>query len=407
MINLENIRFWDITKKEFIRKDIEIEADISKFKDLNKHIDCQNFYGIPAGIDIHVHFRQPGYEHKEDIESGCKAALHGGTLAVLDMPNTNPITDSVETLLQKKRIASKQNYVKVLVAVALTGKNLSQIRVLDENCDAYKVFMAESFGNLSITSEDIESALNKLENYESTKPIIFHAEDPEILEQHKHRDNHYRQRPPEAEASGIQKVLQWAKDYSKLKFHITHLSSHLSLKILEISNIKNLTTDTCPRYLMLTRTSEMLECFKKVNPPLRDSLDSAKLLEALAKGQIEMLSSDHSPHTIQEKTDPQLCPSGMPGVQEIVLTALHLVAIHAIDWERAIEALNLFPSRLFNLEDDEWFSDSFIIVDPEKFTTISKEWVKSKSGWSPFEGKTLKGKIDYIIKNGELVARNL
>ncbi|MHA1816113.1 MAG: dihydroorotase, partial [Candidatus Heimdallarchaeaceae archaeon] len=366
-------------------------------------IDASELIAIPPLVDIHVHFREPGYEHKENIQSGSKAALSSGIFTVLDMPNTNPITDSVETILQKKTLADKQQYVDLLVAAALTEKNYNELDEIDVHADAYKIFMSESFGNLSISYETIEQNLAKLESIESAKPIFFHAEDPVILKQSKSYSTHYRRRPPEAEASAIQQVLSWALEFPKLKFHITHISSGLSLRILELSKHENVTLDTCPRYLYFNQTSEIEEKLKQVNPPLRTSIDSDLLLKSLATGLIDMVSSDHSPHTLEEKLEKSV--SGMPGVQELVPSILSLINKGEIEWDRVIESLYTFPSTLLNLPKMD-LSQNMIIMNMSDPIEITKNWVKSKSNWSPFENQLFVGQMLYAVKKGRIVFEN-
>ncbi|MHA1418981.1 MAG: dihydroorotase [Candidatus Heimdallarchaeaceae archaeon] len=392
-----------MSKRAFVQQDLDFSQDESTSKLVGNEIDASELIAIPPLVDIHVHFREPGYEHKENIQSGSKAALSSGIFTVLDMPNTNPITDSVETILQKKTLADKQQYVDLLVAAALTEKNYNELDEIDVHADAYKIFMSESFGNLSISYETIEQNLAKLESIESAKPIFFHAEDPVILKQSKSYSTHYRRRPPEAEASAIQQVLSWALEFPKLKFHITHISSGLSLRILELSKHENVTLDTCPRYLYFNQTSEIEEKLKQVNPPLRTSIDSDLLLKSLATGLIDMVSSDHSPHTLEEKLEKSV--SGMPGVQELVPSILSLINKGEIEWDRVIESLYTFPSTLLNLPKMD-LSQNMIIMNMSDPIEITKNWVKSKSNWSPFENQLFVGQMLYAVKKGRIVFEN-
>ncbi|MHA1346182.1 MAG: dihydroorotase [Candidatus Heimdallarchaeaceae archaeon] len=403
MVIFSNLRVWDMSKRAFVQQDLDFSQDESTSKLVGNEIDASELIAIPPLVDIHVHFREPGYEHKENIQSGSKAALSSGIFTVLDMPNTNPITDSVETILQKKTLADKQQYVDLLVAAALTEKNYNELDEIDVHADAYKIFMSESFGNLSISYETIEQNLAKLESIESAKPIFFHAEDPVILKQSKSYSTHYRRRPPEAEASAIQQVLSWALEFPKLKFHITHISSGLSLRILELSKHENVTLDTCPRYLYFNQTSEIEEKLKQVNPPLRTSIDSDLLLKSLATGLIDMVSSDHSPHTLEEKLEKSV--SGMPGVQELVPSILSLINKGEIEWDRVIESLYTFPSTLLNLPKMD-LSQNMIIMNMSDPIEITKNWVKSKSNWSPFENQLFVGQMLYAVKKGRIVFEN-
>ncbi len=401
MFILENINLWNIQKQQYEITDLAIVDDKPREK---MRIDCTTFYGIPPAIDIHVHFREPGLTHKEDYTTGALAAAYGGVGTVLDMPNSIPVTNSYETVLQKKQLAEKQQYVDIRIASAITNDNIEQLENVDIICDAHKVFMSDSFGDLGVTKENIELALTKLENIESTKPIFFHAEDPTILERYKNEKLHHRQRPAEAEVQAIQQVLQWSQDYKKLHFHITHVSSELSLRLLKLSSYDNLTTDSCTRYLFLNKNSPIDEWKKKVNPPLRDEVDNVALKKAFAEGYIDMISSDHSPHTKEEKTT--TCPSGMPGVQELLPSVLTLVQSGEIEWQRAMEALTSFPKKLLNVEAGIYEAGNIVIIDPNERYEITEEWVKSKAKWSAYENGHFVGKIKYVFKDAQLIVQN-
>ncbi|MCG3220054.1 MAG: dihydroorotase family protein [Candidatus Heimdallarchaeota archaeon] len=400
MVEFTNLKAWNHDSKDFVISDLNFSINKSITGISEKEIDGSNFVCLPTGIDIHVHFREPGFTHKEDMKSGTEAALNGGISAVLDMPNTNPITDSVDQILLKRKTAEKLNFVDILIAAAITDGNYQNLKKIDEHCDAYKVFLSESFGNLAIKEENVEGALNQLEQIESFKPIFFHAEDSLILKSKVDEKDHAKQRPPEAEAVAIQSILRWAHDYPSLRFHITHVSSALSLKLLELAALDNLSTDTCPRYLFFDQNSDLSLSLKKVNPPLRSTNDRNQLIEALSKGVIDMISSDHSPHTLEEKETSS--PSGMPGVQELIPSLITLVQANEIEWERVIEAFHVFPSKLLNIEQNN-FAENCMIVDLSTPFEVDKNWIKSKSKWSPFEGRMLNGQIKYVIKSGEII----
>ncbi len=403
MVILSNLKIWNHQKRDFEIQDLEVDYNPSLIKILGNEIDCRDYLGIPPGIDLHVHFREPGFTHKEDMITGAEAALFGGVLTVLDMPNTNPVTDSINDLKYKRELTKKQDIVDILIAAAITNNNAEDISELDEYCDAYKIFMSDSSGDLTIDEERIISALDNLEELETNKPIIFHAEDPNILKEHDFESDHNKKHPPEAEAVAVQKILQWAKDYSSLKLHITHVSSSLSSKLLELVNTPNLTSDTCPRYLFFNQATDLEEHLKKVKPPLRNTRDSRILVESLAMGIIDMISSSHSPHTIEEKENE--CLSGMPGVQELLPTVCTLINLGDLEWERAIEAFYKFPSSLLNIK-EKAIKEEIVILDPHTPFHVDSDWIKSKAGWSPFQNKMLRGSMKYIIKNKQILVQN-
>ncbi|MFW9852591.1 MAG: dihydroorotase family protein [Candidatus Thorarchaeota archaeon] len=396
-----NLRTWDKEKKDFILQDIEVKDPEELLEKNIKEIDCSSFMSIPNAMDIHVHFREPGYEYKENMLSGALAAIYGGVTKVLDMPNTRPITNSVDRILHKKALAKKQKWIDILIASAITNDNIQEIEQIDKYCDAYKVFMAESFGKLVVDEDKIVTSLTILESIESSKPIFFHAESPLVIEQCKNEKGHQKQRPPEAEAEAIQKISTWAQEYNNLKFHITHLSSSLSLKLLEVVKTDNLTIDTCPRYLYFDENTDLPEYVKKVNPPLRSTIDRIQLTQALATGFIDMISSDHSPHSLQEKEEKNL--SGLPGVQEMLPSLINLITLNELGWERAIEAFHNFPYKLFDIEESDKADSDFIIIDISKPYELNELNIQTKSKWSPYSNLSLMGDILYVVKDGNLV----
>ena len=400
MLTFSNLKLWDVEKRRFEVRDIEVDYNPSLIKLNQNNIDCRDYLGVPLGVDAHVSFREPGYEYQEDILSGAEAALYGGVLTVLDMPNTKPITDSVETLKQKQIIARKQNVVDIKIAAAIHDRNIEKIKELSHYCDAFKIYITAPSEDLFIEEDKITLALSNLEDINSNKPVIFHAEDPNILKSKNKEISFYKRRPAEAEAVALQKILQWAKDFANLKFHVTHLSSSLSLRLLELSNISNLTSDTCPHYLFFNQFSDLDEEIKMVNPPLRQEFDNQALLQALSVGIIDMITSDHLPHTIEEKIQEKAI--GVPGVQELLPVLFTLVHSGELEWERAIEAYHLFPSQLLNLTEKP-ISENLLIIDPFTPISVDSEWIKSKAGWSIFQNMMLYGSLKYVIKNSQLI----
>jgi len=402
MIKFENILTWNQKTRTFELRDLVAYETRSPFvRNIGKNINCEGLLAIPHAFDIHVHFREPGYTHKEDFYTGSQAALFGGVTAVLDMPNTNPPTLTKKDILTKKRLAEEKAIIDVFIAVAITNQNADTIKEVDEHADAYKVFLGETFGKLAINADNLHKALASLEELETEKTIIFHAESQEIIEYHKHESTHEKQRPPEAEAEAIQKVLELASQFPTLHFHITHISSNLGKKIIEMNNLCNVTTDTCPRYLLFDDNSKFDYCLKKVNPPIRTEMDRMALLQAISVGIIDMISSDHSPHTIEEKQ--QQCLSGMPGVQELLPLTITLVKKHELTWERAIEAFHSFPAKIFRLEEQTIDNGNYVIVNSYNQFEVSEDWIKTKVGWSPYSGWHLYGKPIYVIKGDKLI----
>ena len=405
IVRFANLKCWDVDKRKFTIADVEVSDSRNLLSSSDKEIDCSNLVAIPPGVDIHVHFREPGLEQKEDMTTGSLAALYGGITTVLDMANNHPVTDSVEAIKAKRKLAKKQHNIDILIAAAVSNKNYTELDKIDELCDAYKIFLPEYDGDLVIFEENIVKALTKLEQLESKKPIIIQAEDQEIISRYRIETSHNKQRPQEAETIAFQKIFNWAKEFPSLKFHATLLTSSLTLRILEIANLTNLTTDTSYRYLRFDENSTIPEYAKRVNPPYRTTTDKDLIVQALATGLIDMVCSDHAPHTLEEKKNTN--PSGIPGVQELLPTIITLIQNGDLEWERAIEAFCTFPSKLLNLEDEEDNFNNLVILDSTTPFNITKDWIKTKVNWSILEGESMYGNIHYVVKNGDLLLKSV
>jgi len=403
MMRFSNLKCWDIDQRDFRINDIEVNDPDNLISSSNKEIDSSNLIGIPSGIDMHVHFREPGFEYKEDMMSGSLAALYGGVTTVLDMANNRPITDSVETIEMKRKLAEKQNNIDILIAAAITNRNHTELNKIDEVCDAYKIFLPEYEGDLVISDDNIFTSLSELEQIGTKKPIIIQAEDQEIISRYRKETSHQKQRPQEAETIAFQKIFNWAKEFRSLNFHATLLTSSLTLRMLEMANLTNLTTDTSYRYLLLDENSSLPSYAKKVNPPFRTSIDRELILKALATGLIEIICSDHAPHTLEEKEISD--PSGIPGIQELLPTLISLIQRGELEWERAIEAFHTFPAKLLNLDTTVNSSANMVILDSNTPFNVTKDWIKTKVRWSVLEGRSLYGNVQYVVKNGDLALK--
>ena len=337
------------------------------------------------------------------MTSGSLTALHGGVTTVLDMANNQPITATVDTIVAKRKLAKKQKYVDILIAAAITNKNHTELDKIDELCEAYKIFLPEYEGDLVISDESIFASLTKLEQIGSKKPIIIQAEDQEIIARYKKEETHQKQRPQEAETIAFQKIFNWAKEFQSLSFHATLLSSSLTLRMLEMANLTNLTTDTSYRYLLFDENSSLPSYAQKVNPPFRTSIDKELVIKALATGLIDIVCSDHAPHTLEEKED--IDPSGIPGVQEMLPTLISLIQNGELEWERALESFHTFPAKLLNLDTTSNRTENIVILNHNTPFNITKDWIKTKVKWSVLESKSMYGRVQYVVKNGDLALK--
>lgn len=362
---------------------------------------------LAAAIDCHVHFREPGFEHKETILSGSKAAQQGGTLAVMDMPNTNPWTDSVEAILNKRQRGIVSSSVKFAVAGGITDNNVHKTAMLSKAADALKGFLAESFGPNTLSMTGLIEATKLLESESAARvPLFLHAELPSLL-RNEEGLTHLEARPEEAEIECVKQVVELAAE-TDAWLHVTHVSSLESLRRIRGSGLPNLTFDVAVRTMLLNAELwPKLGSLMKVNPPIRDRVVSQGLQDAFKRGEIPLLVSDHSPHTLIEKKT-ENPPSGAPGVQEYLSTVVDFAIRNGMGWNLIANAIAYEPARVLGMNAENWLSGgNFVVIDKEAETTVTREWVKSKAGWSLWEGSVLKGVVKAVFQSGHRVMGSL
>lgn len=353
---------------------------------------------MPAGIDLHVHFREPGLTHKENFKTGRKAAFLGGINTVFDMPNTNPVTDTLENWHMKNKLAhrsptdeeNRANTVKVYNVAGLTeqsAKDPWKLIELASHAKVLKVFLANSTGNLYISPDSLERALDALASMTNPPLVMFHAEDQSLIKPTSNWKKHERNRPIEAELLAVQRVLEYRRTYD-IPMHATHISSGKVAELL--SSQYKITWDVTPKHLFFsTKNMKLFKNFGVMNPPLRDPSNQEWLYSLFVKEKIPVIASDHSPHTLQEKNDPI---SGAPAVQELYPLLIDQMLREHIT-KRYVERLMFYNplSILTNIGISVPKIEFY--VNPFQETHITKDWIASKCKWSLWEGATLRGVI--------------
>ncbi|MHA2170102.1 MAG: amidohydrolase family protein [Candidatus Kariarchaeaceae archaeon] len=347
---------------------------------------------LPSGIDIHVHFREPGFVQKETMASGMKAAHAGGITSVIDMPNTYPPTDSILHLQQKLTLAKK--FPGLLLAGGLTDRSVSnqELRKMCNLTPILKAFLAESTGNLRITESNF---LKGIQQISSPALIMIHAEDPQLIQPRKKNSKELEVRPIEAEISSIKFVLEIANDHPDLTFHVTHVSSLDGAKLLERQDL--VSWDVLAKYLCFTtEIVDDLGNFAKMNPPLRTKRDVVGLNELFRKNKIPILASDHAPHTIDEKLSEGVI-AGAPGVQETYLFLIDKYVTGEIKKEVVIDVIHNNPVELL-----ESVGITPVVgevqIDKSRVWNFSEENIQSKCGWSLWKDAKFHGKIVKLVK---------
>ncbi len=400
------------------KKDVLIEDErIAKIGEnlSGEKIDCTGKLILPGAIDIHVHFRDFSESHKEDWASGSRAAAAGGTTTVFDMVNNDPPITTKERLFQKKELA-KKSIVNYGLYFGLGPDNLDSLAEVAPHVCGFKLHMCKTTGDLLLTDPMLQKkAFEKVK--ETGKIIVIHAEDREILEAAaknvEGRNDflaHADSRPHDAEIKAVEAAISFQKE-SGAKAHITHMTTARAAEL--ICNAKkdgrNITCDTCPTYLFLT-TKDLEEkgAHAKMNPPVREEKDLLALWNGIRCGEIDIISTDHAPHTLDEKNKSFFdAPAGVPGVEMRVPLLLDSVNKNKISLETFVKACSTNPAKRFGLKGrgalkEGSFAD-IMVVDINLKKEVKREEQRTKCGWSPYEGRVLKGWPVMTFVNGKLV----
>lgn len=345
-----------------------------------ERLDCRHMLVLPAAIDPHVHLRDPGLTAKEDFSTGTLAAAFGGVSCVLDMPNTLPPAVGLRDLLEKKEAIARKAWVDYgLFAGCVPGGKLEPMA---PHAAGFKMFMGSSTGKLLVTEEKDMLRIGRA--VKSTgKVLSVHAEDEALIGTGVERDlyDHLKNRPSAAEVSAIRKLPSLG-----CRINVCHISSLDGLRAAE--ELK-LSKEVAAHHMLLDRDSKR-GAMAKVNPPLRTEEDRLGLLQAFIAGRIEMLGSDHAPHTLEDKEQEfSSAPSGMPGVETQVPIMLALVKKGMLPLDVLVRAMAERPAELFGLNKgriEEGRDADLMIVDTRTMAGIKINNLHSKCGWSLYEG---------------------
>ncbi len=339
---------------------------------------------LPGMVDVHTHLRDPGATHKEDFYTGTAAALAGGVTMVLDMPN-NPIpTVSLKALLQKAKIASSKAVCDYgLIFGANQAVNTSEFKKIIRLVSALKIYMDQTTGTLLIENAKL---LEKIFlTWESDKPIMVHAEDETLA-----------------------KALFLAKKYNR-RIHCCHVSLKKEVEMIKKAKKQKIkiSAEVTPHHLFLTENDQKkLGPYGNMKPPLRSHEDVNALWAGIADGMIDVLATDHAPHTIEEKEHPpagKRPPFGVPGLETALPLMLTEVKKGTITLDKVIELYHTNPRRIFNLPKQK---NTYIEVDLQNRFEIKNSNLKTKCGWSPFVNRKLYGQVKTVVLRGKRVYKD-
>ncbi|MCR9205965.1 MAG: dihydroorotase [Halobacteriovoraceae bacterium] len=401
-----------LSKKDVGVKDGKITSIEDSIAGGEKVLDLTGKTVLPGLIDSQVHFREPGLTHKEDIESGSRAAALGGICTFFEMPNTTPPTTTEESIKEKVDKAKKVSYVNFAFFMGATQHNVEELKKVGdlEGCCGIKIFLGSSTGSLLLYEEN---AL--LEVFKNTKGMIScHSENEDLLkervsvrDEYKTAHGHPEWRNVETALSSTVRLIGLAKKAGR-KVHVLHISTKEEMEFLK-KNKDACTVEVLANHLSLYAPDcyDRLDTFTQMNPPIRTIDHQEGIWLGIADGTVDVMGSDHAPHTRDEKEKgyPN-SPSGMPGVQTIVPLMLNHMHNGKLTLQRLMQLLAEKPAELWGLNKGhiEIGRDAdFTVVDMERVVKITNEQQASKVGWTPYDGAEVKGWPTHTICGGVVV----
>lgn len=384
---------------------------VGSYPDAARRIDCTGLDVLPGVIDSQVHFREPGLEHKEDLESGSRAAVMGGVTAVFEMPNTSPNTDSEMRVHDKLERARHRMWCDHAFYVGATAENAESLAELERipGTAGVKIFMGASTGSLLVAEDDnLRRVLMS-----GRRRVAIHAEDEERMNARKDMRvegdpaSHPIWRDDESAMLATRRILKLARECRR-PIHVLHITTPAELELLA-QHRDVATCEVTPQHLTLAGEDAYprLGSFAQMNPPIRSAAHRDGLWHWLRQGVPDVIGSDHAPHTLAEKQKPYpQSPSGMPGVQTLLPLMLDHVARGQMTLERLIDMTSSGVQRIFGLVGKgriaTGYDADFTLVDRKGRFTIEEQWLESRCGWSPFTGMELQGRVMGTIVRGHM-----
>ena len=392
-------------------------ADVETMNLEGKHV-------MAGGIDAHVHFREPGLTHKADMESESRAAAAGGVTTVMDMPNTNPATVSGEAFRQKMDIAAEKSCINMGFHIGATNTNIEEIEDIlagktelrPENVKGVKVFMGSSTGNMLV---DQSNTLERLFSIKG-KPVLVHCEDEDTIKANLQAAlDKYGEEIPFTEHENIRsrracikssiKALEMAIKHGT-RLVLCHISTKEELEMVRAAKVSNpdIVAETSCNYLWFSNEDyERMGSRLKCNPSVKTTADREALRNGLANGMIDTIGSDHAPHLLSEKEGCYTkAPSGLPSIQQTLPVLLTIASEEDIPLTRIAAVFSENASNIYALNTGKirrGYAADLVVFDYEQEFTVRNEDQKSKCGWSPYDGTTLKGKIEHVFVNGTIL----
>lgn len=395
----------------------QIEKDL-QHKGVDEIIDAENLYLLPGIIDDQVHFREPGLTQKATIATESQAAVTGGVTSFMEMPNVVPPTTNMEAIKQKISIAQSTSFANFSFYIGATNDNITDLLALDDQlvCGV-KVFMGASTGSLLV--DDI-NALHSI--FSSVKvPIVTHCEDNKTILENYHKAKakygdeipvsmHPSIRSADACEKSTRLAISLAQEYGS-DLHVLHISTAQELKLFSNAPIeeKRITAEVCVHHLWFNQDDySKLGNLIKCNPAIKTKFDQQALIEAVNSNKLDIIATDHAPHTIEEKMgNYSKAPAGIPLVQHSLLSLIDHFKKGKLTLETIVEKACHNPAIRFAVKDRGFIREGYhadlVLINLNKSTTVSKDNILYKCGWSPFLEHTFQSKIEKTIVNGRVI----
>lgn len=400
---------------------LKIEGQISS-DNVSKTIDLEGKYVIPGAIDDQVHFREPGLTHKGTIATESRAAVAGGITSFMEQPNTNPQTTTIEALEEKFEMARNSAFANYSFLFGGTNDNLEEIKKLDKNaCSGIKLFLGSSTGNMLVDNEEV---IEKI--FRNTEMVISaHCEDESTIKANfaKYKEQygddipvryHPLIRSTEACYLSSSRAIALAKK-TGARFHVFHLSTGKETALFRNDiplEDKKITAEVCIHHLWFSEEDyDTKGTLIKWNPAVKTAADRDQLWQALLDDRIDVIATDHAPHTLEEKNNVYTsAPSGGPLVQHALPAMLEKYHSGKISLEKIVEKMCHNPAKLFQIKKRGFIREGFyadlVVLGLNDAWTVTKENIAYKCGWSPFEGNSFKSRITHTFVNGHLAYEN-
>ncbi len=385
-------------------------------------IDATGKILIPGIIDDQVHFREPGLTHKADIYSESKAAIAGGITSYMEMPNTIPPTTNKQFLAEKVNIARQSSFANYSFFLGATNDNLRDLMEADPaTVCGIKVFMGSSTGNMLVDNDAVLRSIFSIIKI----PIAVHCEDEAIIKAntlaHKRKYGekipvmmHPAIRSEEACYRSSSYAVELAREFGT-RLHVLHISTARELELFDsVTPVekKKITSEACIHHLWFDQSDYAKYGTKiKWNPAIKTHKDKEALIKAVNDGLIDIIATDHAPHTNQEKELSYLnAPSGGPMVQHSLVAIMEMVRNKQISMEKLVEKMCHTPATIFNINERGYIREGYyadlVLIDPDSSWTVNKDNILYKCGWAPMEGRTFNSKVTHTIVNGHIVYEN-